>query len=31
MTDCTELAVIDGFYDAVESEQIYLRLRHEQN
>jgi alkylated DNA repair dioxygenase AlkB len=31
MTDCTELAVIDGFYDAVESEQLYQRLLHEQN
>jgi alkylated DNA repair dioxygenase AlkB len=31
MTDCTELAVIDGFYDAVESERLYQRLLHEQN
>ena len=31
MTSCTELAVIEGFYDAADSEQLYQRLLHEQN
>jgi alkylated DNA repair dioxygenase AlkB len=31
MTDCTELAVIEGFYDTVDSERLYQRLLHEQN
>jgi alkylated DNA repair dioxygenase AlkB len=31
MTSYTELDVIEGFYDAVESERLYQRLLHEQN
>ncbi len=31
MTGCTELNVIERFYDAAESEQLYQRLLHEQN
>lgn len=31
MTGCTELVVIDDFYDAPECEQLYQSLLHEQN
>jgi alkylated DNA repair dioxygenase AlkB len=31
MTGCTELAVVEGFYDAIDSERLYQRLLHEQN
>jgi hypothetical protein len=31
MLPCAELAVIEAFYDAAESEGLYLRLLREQN
>jgi alkylated DNA repair dioxygenase AlkB len=31
MTGCTELTVIEHFYDAADSERLYQRLLHEQN